>query len=385
MTPRTPAQAFATVAAALVDHGDVADTLSRLLTTCAELLDVSAAAVLVRDPSGDLPAPQLDLAQGGRAGAVPGAVGVRAPASTASVPGRRSRGIGAGARRPLGEVGRRITRAGFAAVHAAPLRWRGEPSAGLNLFDVRELQWTVSAGLLAQAFRRPGHGRDRAQRTRRHGCRFAERQTRPEGRTVIERAKGVLAYTRSVDMVTAYDLLVQLTEESGSTLSETAAASFGRPSASHQPSSGRAPRARSRRETLCSASACSDPASDATVIPPPVPATYVAPSCTRVRITTARSADPGPHPAQATGVDAPGECSRRRRSAAWSAAWALRSSSPPGELPHRVDDSHLTAEPAAHRRHQLVHARIGLDPHQVRHGDRARLAHRPTGRCAGGR
>jgi len=44
-----------------------------------------------------------------------------------------------------------------------------------------------------------------------------------QGRTVIERAKGVLAYTRSVDMVTAYDLLVQLTEESGLTLSETAA------------------------------------------------------------------------------------------------------------------------------------------------------------------
>ena len=90
MTPRTPAQAFATVAAALVDHGDVADTLSRLLTTCAELLDVSAAAVLVRDPSGDLQllsstshkVAELELYQ----------VQSESPASTASVPGRRSRG-----------------------------------------------------------------------------------------------------------------------------------------------------------------------------------------------------------------------------------------------------------------------------------------------------
>jgi transcriptional regulator with GAF, ATPase, and Fis domain len=223
MTPRTPAQAFATVAAALVDHDDVADTLSRLLTTCAELLDVSAAALLVRDPSGDLQllsstshkVAELELYQV-QSESGPCIDCIRTGAAVSGVSEEELAGR-------WGHVGRRITGAGFAAVHASPLRWRGEPLGGLNLFDVRELPVDGERGLVAQAFAdlatvaivRSGHVD--------MGSASLSVRRALEGRTVIERAKGVLAYTRSVDMVTAYDLLVQLTEESGLTLSETAA------------------------------------------------------------------------------------------------------------------------------------------------------------------
>jgi transcriptional regulator with GAF, ATPase, and Fis domain len=223
MTPRTPAQAFATVAAALVDHGDVADTLSRLLTTCAELLDVSAAAVLVRDPSGDLQllsstshkVAELELYQvQSESGPCIDCIRTGAPVAGVSEQELAAR---------WGHVGRRISASGFAAVYAAPLRWRGEPFGGLNLFDVRELSVDGERGVLAQAFAdlatvaivRSGHVD--------MGAASLSVRRALQGRTVIERAKGVLAYTRSVDMVTAYDLLVRLTEESGSTLSETAA------------------------------------------------------------------------------------------------------------------------------------------------------------------
>lgn len=234
MTPRTPAQAFAAVAAALVDHDDVADTLSRLLTTCAELLDVSAAALLVRDVSGDLQllsstshkVAELELYQvQAESGPCIDCIRTGVPVSGVSEEELADR---------WGEVGRRITDAGFAAVHTAPMRWRGEPLGGLNLFDARELPMDDERGLLAQAFAdlatvaivRSGHVD--------MGAASLSVRRALEGRTVIERAKGVLAYTSSVDMVTAYDLLVQLTEQSGSTLSEAAARVIRR--AQRQPS-----------------------------------------------------------------------------------------------------------------------------------------------------
>jgi transcriptional regulator with GAF, ATPase, and Fis domain len=222
MTPRTPAQAFATVAAALVEHDDVADTLSHLLTTCAELLDVSAAALLVRDMSGDLQllsstshkVAELELYQV-QSESGPCIDCVRTGSTVSAV----SEDIGD----RWADVGRRITHAGYLCVHATPLRWRGEPLGGLNLFEARPLPVEGDRAVLAQAFAdlatiaivRSGHvDLSAASLSVRRAL---------EGRTVIERAKGVLAYTRSVDMAAAYDVLVHLTQESGSTLSGTAA------------------------------------------------------------------------------------------------------------------------------------------------------------------
>lgn len=228
MTPTTPAQAFATAVASLVAHDDVADTLSRLLSSCADILDISAAALLVRDVSGDLQllsstshkVAELELYQvQSKSGPCIDCIRTGSTVSGTSQEEIRDR---------WGDVGQRVVGAGFASVHAVPLRWRGEPLGGLNLFDVRARPVEGERAVLAQAFAdlatvaivRSGHVDMRA-------ASLSVRRAL-EGRTVIERAKGVLAFTRSVDMAAAYDELVHLTEESGSTLSETAADVIGR-------------------------------------------------------------------------------------------------------------------------------------------------------------
>ena len=120
-------------------------------------------------------------------------------------------------------VGTRIVEAGFQSVHAAPMRWRGQAMGGLNVFDRRPRPFEGDELLMAQAFAdiatvvivRSGQ-LDIAE--------VASRVRRAlEGRTVIERAKGALAYSRGVDLSTAYELLVAMTAGRGITLSEAAA------------------------------------------------------------------------------------------------------------------------------------------------------------------
>jgi transcriptional regulator with GAF, ATPase, and Fis domain len=223
MSVRTPTQAFAEVASSLVEHDDLADTLLHLVDSCTDVLDVSAVALLVRDASGDLQllassshrVVELELYQvqadsGPCVDTIRTGLEVSAATATQIV-----------TRWP--EVGPQIVAAGFGSVHASPLRWRGEPLGGLNIFAVGPAALEEERRVLAQAFAdmatvaivRSGH-LDASQALLRVGHAIA-------GRTVIERAKGILAYARGVDMAGAYDLLVTMSEEQGSTLSHTAA------------------------------------------------------------------------------------------------------------------------------------------------------------------
>jgi GAF domain-containing protein len=121
------------------------------------------------------------------------------------------------------DVGPGIVDSGFESVHAALLRWHGEPLGGLNLFDRSPGRLGGDDLVLAQAFA------DIATivivRSGRMDMAEAALQIRRalEGRTVIERAKGVLAYTLGLDMGAAFERLLQMSDDSNATLSETAA------------------------------------------------------------------------------------------------------------------------------------------------------------------
>jgi len=224
MTQSSPARMFAAAAAALVEHDDVADILSRLLLSCADVLGLDAVALMVKDASRDLQLLsstshevtalelyQIQCESGPCVEAI--ATGVGVSASPGSQILQRWPDVGPG-----------IVGSGFESVHAVPLRWHGEPLGGLNLFDRSPSRLEGDELVLAQAFA------DIATivivRSGRLDMAEAALQVRRalEGRTVIERAKGALAYTLGVDMGTAFERLLRMTEETGSTLSEAAAA-----------------------------------------------------------------------------------------------------------------------------------------------------------------
>jgi len=101
-------------------------------------------------------------------------------------------------------------------VHAFPMRWRGGPLGGLNLFSKADVRFDDTereiaqnfADLAALAVLRPLEHRSAAS---------VERSVTAalEGRIVVEQAKGVLAHRLGVDMSSAYDELVRQARESG--------------------------------------------------------------------------------------------------------------------------------------------------------------------------
>lgn len=220
---QTPARAFAAAAASLVEDDDLADTLSRLLRSCAEALRVSAVAVMVKDASGDLQLlsstshrmAELELYQIQR-DTGPCIDGIRTAQGVTVAPGSRI-----AQRWP--DVGTAIVEAGFESVPRRPyaLAWTGprrsqrlRPAAGAS----RRGRPGDGPGLRGHR-----HGGHRSQRSGRHRGVALRVRRALEGRTVIERAKGALAYSRGVDLSTAYELLVAMTAGRDITLSEAAA------------------------------------------------------------------------------------------------------------------------------------------------------------------
>jgi GAF domain-containing protein len=221
---QSPARAFAEAAASLIDDDDVADTLSRLLRSCAEALQVGAVAVMVKDAFGDLQllsstshrVAELELYQIQRESG-PCIDSIRTAHGVTVAPGHHI------ARR-WPDVGTRIVEAGFQSVHAAPMRWRGQALGGLNVFDRRLEPMAGDDLVMAQAFADIATVAIVHSRQLDIGEVALRVRQALEGRTVIERAKGALAYSRGVDLSTAYEMLVAMTAGRDITLSEAAAA-----------------------------------------------------------------------------------------------------------------------------------------------------------------
>ena len=222
MTARTPAQAIADAVSALVHDHDLTGLLAQLVQDCAELLPADAAALLVRGADGTFEllsatshrVRELELFQAQRDAG---------PCVDAARSGAAVSGVGADEiEGRWHDVGREIVAAGFLAVHAFPLIWRGRALGGLTVFAADAEPMEASSLLLAQSFA------DFAtlaivQPTLVGDEDLVQQITDAlEGRVVIEQAKGVLAYVVDLDMAAAYVELQARAEADGSTLSDAA-------------------------------------------------------------------------------------------------------------------------------------------------------------------
>ncbi|MCU1514639.1 MAG: hypothetical protein JWO10_1729 [Microbacteriaceae bacterium] len=210
---------FVTLADTLVAGYDVVDLLQSLVDACAELLDASAAGLMLVDGSGDLAVvastsekSRLVEIMQLRAGLGPcvecfttgSAVAVDDIASIAE-------------RWP--DFAREAEEQGFKSVHAVPLRLRGNVLGTLNLFRTQ-------LGFLAPEDASAAQGlADVATIGILHERAIRENQIAKDqlqhaltSRVIIEQAKGVLAQIHDVDMDTAFGTLRAYARNNGLTL-----------------------------------------------------------------------------------------------------------------------------------------------------------------------
>lgn len=220
MSPVSVAEVFSDVLGSLVHDSDLLGTLARMSRGCADVLDAEAAGLLVTGVDGQLQVlaasshQQVDLevyrrqADGGPAATC---METLAPVGAA--------GARIGARWPT--LGDAVRQAGFGAVCAAPLCWRGAAFGALTCFRDRDAAFDARELSLLQSFADVStiailhvHSSRRADMVA-----LSVREAL-DGRTEIERAKGVIAFQEDVDMATAFTFLMDQAARRGVGLAE---------------------------------------------------------------------------------------------------------------------------------------------------------------------
>lgn len=206
---RPTAEALALAISLLVTDTDVTDTLTRVLRECVTQLGAQAAGLLVRDEAGEL---EL-LSATSHAVAELEIFQIQNDAGPCVDTIRTGALVVAGdphavARRWPGAVSEAIESAGYRGTQAAPLRWQEHVLGAVNVFyreprrpgddDAGLLQAFADVACLA-ILQAPSLTRDEVAARMEHAFR---------GRTLVEHAKGVIAYQRGVDMATAYAWLL---------------------------------------------------------------------------------------------------------------------------------------------------------------------------------
>jgi len=201
------AQRFVTLADTLVDDYDVVDLLDRLVHAIVELLPVQQAGLLLLDDSQD---PQLLAStsestrvlelfqlQSSEGGPCLECLHTGAPVSVDDLASHES----------WPRFSQVALSLGFEAVHALPLRLRGDTIGALNLFGSRarlsgnDLQVGQSLADMATI------GILQHRSSRQASIEAEQLQQALASRVVIEQAKGVLAEFAHVDMEVAFDSL----------------------------------------------------------------------------------------------------------------------------------------------------------------------------------
>jgi GAF domain-containing protein len=222
MSSRTVSEVLAVAAARMVsDDHDVTGAMAALLDGTVESLPADAAAVLVQTDAGrlellaatshraaDLELYQAQVEEGPCVDAVESADAVDVAGRDAILD-----------RWPT--VGTAVLASGYAAVHATPLRWRGQCFGALNVFRAEPTSLADAAPecrALADAATlllvTSGHfGPDHLARSLGEAL---------EARSVVEQAKGALAHVRGVGMADAFDALLAVAADEGLTLGQAA-------------------------------------------------------------------------------------------------------------------------------------------------------------------
>jgi len=216
----TPMEAMARAASTLVCDHDVTDVLAQLLADAAESMNASAAGMLLLRPRGLLEvltatshrALDLELYQ---------AQERRGPCAEAATTDSTVVGSDPAAiRARWPDLAPMVESAGYRAVQAHPLHWHGQVLGALNLFHDHEL--TDEPLELGQAFAdvatlvmlTPSHLSQPAL--------TALVDAALTGRTIIEQAKGVLAYQRAMSTEQAYAVLLQQARDAGRSVTAVA-------------------------------------------------------------------------------------------------------------------------------------------------------------------
>lgn len=221
-SPGAALHELAIASASLLGNQDVIGTTNALLAGCARATGACAAGLVVARPDDrqlellsstshsaqELELYQLQVAQG--------------PCVDAVRMMRPVTAIGSGqiaARWPT--VTAAFGRAGYQAVYAVPMIWRGQALGAVNLFfaddvsvdeifDVAQVFADMATVALVHS------GRVTAQDV------IARSRAALDERIVVERAKGVLAYIEDVSPEEAFDLLLALTRDAGQPLGDVA-------------------------------------------------------------------------------------------------------------------------------------------------------------------
>ncbi|MBE1491519.1 GAF and ANTAR domain-containing protein [Plantactinospora soyae] len=225
MSERQLTEAFVELADTLVDDFDMMDFLHQVTVRCAQVLDVSAAGVLLTDQRGELRVVAasteqtrlLELLQlQTDEGPCPECFHTGRPVAVAdlSTTAHRWPRFTAEARR-----------SGFASVHALPMRLRTEVIGALNLFGAEPGALDADTIRLGQALADVATIGLLQARAIRHRETLAEQlQTALNSRIVIEQAKGVVAERRKIDVDQSFILLRGTARTSNRRLSELARA-----------------------------------------------------------------------------------------------------------------------------------------------------------------
>lgn len=209
MTRRTPTQVLAHAAGALVQASDVAHVLTVVIEDAADLMGADAIGLLVKGQDEALEvlaatshrAHELELLQAQQR---------EGPCFDALHSGQQVFETSASAiERRWPSVGPQILAAGYTEVHTFPMCWQDESLGAMNVFSSSAAPADIDLAVVGQAFAdiatavmvQAGQSKEEAM----------ERVIAAlAGRTLIEQAKGVLAYEEGLDMAQAYERLREM-------------------------------------------------------------------------------------------------------------------------------------------------------------------------------
>lgn len=216
-------EALVTLADTLVDHYDVIDFLQTLAEQCVDLVDVSAAGIMLADPQHELrhaacSSEQMRLAELFELQVEEGpcfdAYRTRAPVLCSSNEEAEQR---------WPRFAGNAKESGFAAYSAVPMRLRSEVIGALNLFssappaldedDIRVVQAMAdiaTIGILQQRSIKDAHAFS------------SQLELALESRVLIEQAKGIVSEQGHVDVDEAFERIRGFSRSNNRLLSETA-------------------------------------------------------------------------------------------------------------------------------------------------------------------